>query len=301
MDLKRLVITTLILLLIAVFLLIYDGMTGVRSLKESLSDIDTNKVTVIEVYPRNGGDKILLTRKKDGGWILTLKDGRKTDAEADDVLPMLAAISKLKPSALVSKSEEKFKEYLVDDNGARVRLYGSDELLLDLVIGKFASTDGRNYVSYVRLHESTEIYEVQGMLDMVFTSREDQLLVKEVTGVITDGLKEIKVTLGKEKPFVISRDNQWLLDGEKADSSKILRFISDLSLLNLKIVPELKPEGINFVNKIEIHRKDGKKIVLRGGDKDGRSIITVSGFEEFVFDGGREGADTLIFRSRSRF
>ncbi|NUM71413.1 MAG: hypothetical protein HUU43_11225, partial [Ignavibacteriaceae bacterium] len=52
MDIKRLVITTLILLLIAVFLLIYDGMTGVRSLKESLSDIDTTQVTGIEVFPR---------------------------------------------------------------------------------------------------------------------------------------------------------------------------------------------------------------------------------------------------------
>lgn len=301
MDIKRLVITTLILLLIAVFLLIYDGMTGVRSLKESLSDIDTTQVTGIEVFPRAGGNKIVIKREKGGAWKLALNDGRKTPVEGDAVISMLSAISKLKPSALISKSPENFKEYLVDDKGARVKLYDGSEMLLDLVIGKFASVDGKDYVSYVRLKASEEIYEVQGMLDMVFASKEDELLIKEVTGVITDGLKEISVTAVDNKPFVISRNQSWMIDGEKADSSKILRFISDLSLLRLRILPEIKPDGIQILNRTEIRRTNGKDIILTGGIKNGRSVITVSGYEEFVFDGTREGADTLIFKDRGNF
>lgn len=301
MDIKRLVITTLILLLIAAFLLIYDGMSGVRSLKESLSDIDTTKVTSIEVFTRDGGNQILIQRDTGGGWKLALKDGRKTSVENEIVFSMLSAISKLKPSALVSKSPGNFKEYLVDEKGARVRLHNGSEILLDLVIGKFASVDGKDYVSYVRLKESNEIYEVQGMLDMVFTSKEEELLVKEVTGVITDGLKEISVTSGEQKPFVISRNQSWMIDGEKADSARILRFISDLSLLRLRILPELKPEDIKIENETVIKRTNGKDIILKGGFINGKSVITLTGFEEFVFDGDHEGVDTLIFKRRENF
>jgi hypothetical protein len=135
-------------------------------------------------------------------------------------------LNAIKPKRLAARDQSKWNEFQVDSIGSRVKVMEGSELALDLVIGRFSFQQPRTMNTYVRLYNDTDIYEVDGFLDITFN--QDANAFRDGTILKNDYNKwlQLKFNYPADSSFQLTKSsNGWLVNGVKADSSKTINYL----------------------------------------------------------------------------
>lgn len=171
---KTLWIIFAILLVATILIFTTESTKNERTFKKDIVSIDTSSVTEILIYPKSSmGTEVKLT-KINNSWNVVLESGKQYLVPRAKIKNLLNQILAIKPKRLASRSKQKFNEYEVNDSLAtRIIVNEGSNEVLNLIIGKFAFQQPRSMSTFVRLADDTDIYEVDGFLDMTFNKSAD--------------------------------------------------------------------------------------------------------------------------------
>ena len=208
-----------------------------RNFRTQLVSLDTAQVTQIELFPQDA-EKITL-QKEGTQW--TVQQGNITSpADQSAVKNLLTTLEDLKPQRLAATSEDQWEELGVTDSTAtRVVVSANGQKVANVYIGKFninASAQQQqpmnpmqrqmpSATSFVRVGNEEEVYAIDGYQTMSinrgFSSWRDRTFIKIPRGNIS----QLAFTYPGDSSFTASQtaDNNWVIDGIKADSSKMTR------------------------------------------------------------------------------
>jgi len=203
-----------------------------KSLRTTLVEIDTASVTKLQILMPK--DTLRLSKEGDT-WKLKL-DSKEIIASKGSVNNALAALITIKPSRMVTKSREKWKDYQVDSIGTRVMVFEGNDKTLDIVIGRFGMQGQRQYHTFVKLFDDNEVYVAENFMSFSVpkdaASYRDQILGK----IKKDSLLSITFTYPSDSSFHLSRvDDAWQINGAVADSASVTKYVNGLSYISSRV------------------------------------------------------------------
>jgi hypothetical protein len=250
-----------------------SGSSRSKSFREVLVDIDTAKVTRIEI--ESGGAKTIL-KKESEGWIVGENGKRATSSSVKGLLTNLQTIE---PSRLASRKEEAWSEFQVDSAGTRVKVYQGGDATLDLVIGKFGVEGQRAYFSYVRLSEDKDTYVANNFMSMGIGKSDTDYRNGQIIKLKKDSINSIDFN-NSEGTFTLEKqaNNQWVIGGVPADSASVAEFLNGLTFVSSKNFADA--DVINSSQQVIVHLAGSADVTL---ESDGASLIRSSQNEMEIF------------------
>ncbi|MCH8233638.1 MAG: DUF4340 domain-containing protein [Bacteroidetes bacterium] len=284
-------VTTLrLIILLGILLLIYAGTEFFsnsgrsKSLREELVDIDTTKVTLVQIT--RDGNTITLSKVADG-WEVSGSDNTFT-AVASRVKNAISTLQTIKPGRIATRDPGKWKEFQVDTTGTRVEIFEDKDKTLDIVLGRFGMQGQQRFHTYVRLHEDNEVYVADNFISFSVStdvsSYRNQMLVE----FQRDSVESIHLIYPEDSSFQLVRslDGKWLVDAAPADSAETTRYLNSISRLSSsKFDNETDPETLGEpVYKAIINIMNQVPVEIRAWLKpDSTFVITSSQNIEGVF------------------
>ncbi len=300
-DNKYLLVVLVILGAIFVFVKFYKAPKSERTLRTSIVQIDTSKVSKIKILPSSEKGGEVVFQRLGNSW--KVGNGIVEAGTGDNVVPNLfTQLLQIKPIRLESRQKESWEEYnLTDSLATRIIVYENDREKLNLYIGKFTYqqtndpySGGRGGVkgtSYVRLDGEDEIYAVDGFLTFTFnqpfSSWRDQTFINLRKADIT----KLTFIYPGDSSFVVAlENNKWMLGNQFADSVKVDKYLTSISHKTASAFDDsfdpfgnptyrLIIEGNNMENiVVNAYRKDEERLVLN-------STLNPDSWFESRFDG----------------
>lgn len=231
LNIKSIVLVFAVLLVIYVLIEIIGSGKNDRTFKSDLVEVVADEVNKIEIMPRVLGGGSINIIKEGGTWMVE-SEGTKYNANVSMPGSMVSELNNMKTTNLVATKKEAWGKYEVTDSlGTRVKLYNGNNVVADVVIGKF-NYQPQKVSTYVRLSNDKEVYAVEGFLSMVFNrdldAFRDQTVIKSNKG----NWAKLTFSYPADSSFVLTRSgSNWLVDGAAADSSAVESFFSDISNL----------------------------------------------------------------------
>ena len=237
--------------ILAVLVLVYlgveffGGKSRSSSFKAELVEIDTAKVSKLIIESK--GESLELI-KENNVWKVSIGDGKYAEAQKSNVKSTLNSLLTIKPSRIVAKDSEKWKDYQVDSAGTRVQVFEGSKNTLDLVIGRFGFNQqamqqqqqqmmgGRGmqqFFSYVRLQNENEVYVADNFMGMSINSDAGGYRNKQLLSLTTDIISQIQFNYPADSGFVLSKiDSAWSIFGSQPDSAATASYLSDIRYVN---------------------------------------------------------------------
>ncbi|MBU0476286.1 MAG: DUF4340 domain-containing protein [Bacteroidetes bacterium] len=295
--------TQFIILLILVLAVIYiyfgDGVRKESNLKADLISIDTSKVSEIILSPKSNGEKVKLHKENDG-WKVELSDNKFASVPTEKVINMLSTLLKIKPNVLVSRKKENWDEYQVGENATKVEIYENGNKNLDLVVGKYSFQQPRQMNSYVRLASETEVYEVDGFLEMQFNQKKNSFRDNTIIKDNESNWVSLKFNYPDEKYSMIRDNGTWKIDGIEADSLETVNYLKSLARLSSTEYIDNFVEG-KTTKTITIERDDSTNIVLNEMVSNSTVVVNSSVNKESFFDAAKNELGNKIFVNKNIF
>jgi len=277
-----------ILVLIGIFLFVFDGGKTERTFREVLVDIDSSAVTEILIYPKSQNHKEVKLYKDKDGWRVTLVSGGSAKVADQRITSLFEQLLAIKPKRLAARDESKWNELQVDSTGSRVKVFEGSKLALDLVIGRFSFQQPRTMNTFVRLFNDKDVYEVDGFLDMTFNQGAN--IFRDGTVIKSDhnAWKQIQFAYPADSSFqMVKSGSSWLLNGKVTDSLKTANYLSRLAnLSNNNFIDDIKINTTSAPTfSLNITTSDLKFIEIKGYQDSGQFVIHSSQNPDAWFDG----------------
>ncbi|MFT7035800.1 MAG: hypothetical protein ACJA2S_004324 [Cyclobacteriaceae bacterium] len=238
MKLNNIKLIGILVALVAVYGIIQltGGKKKSKSLRSELVEIDTAKVTSINVESSVG----LVELNKEGSkWNLKLESGKVVPATNSSIQSTLGALLTIKPSRMATKSEAKWKDYQVDSTGTRVIVKEGGQTTLDMVIGRFGMEGQRAYHTFVRLYEDKEVYVANNFMSFSVSAEASSYRDKILARINKDSLLNVTFNYPADSSLQLNKSgNLWTADGQATDSTNVAKYISGLNYIT----------GSNFVD-----------------------------------------------------
>ncbi len=215
-----------------------------NTLNTKLVDIDTAKVTKILLYPTSENREEIKFYKDNKDWKVS-KGKIIAEPEANAITNLLGLLTEIKPQRLASRDKSKWSDYKLSDTTAtRVKVFESNKLKSDLLIGKFSyqqSNDmySRMYrgggpgTSYVRLKDENEIYAVNGFLTFSFNQKFNSFRKQTLAYFDKANVDKITFKYPGDSSFVVELSNKhWLIGNQQVDSAKVADYLNSLAYKN---------------------------------------------------------------------
>lgn len=260
---KLLISVFVVLLALVVIVELMDFRKGNRTFKSDLVEVNAEDVTSIELYPKAVAGKLIRLFRENDVWKVE-SDGKIYNADAQGASRMIMELNGVKPKSVAATSKERWSQFEVTDSlGTRVKLLSGNNVLADIVIGKFSFAQPNTMTSYVRLTDDKEVYGVDGMLAMTFNRNLNSFRDKTVIKSNKTDWTKLSFSYPADSSFVLEKkDNKWMIGDMMADSAKVAQYftrianLTDGSFANEKpmIAPthRLTIEGNNMMPKVEI-------------------------------------------------
>ena len=231
---KALLILFIILLVIVAAFLFYDSKHGERSFRKDLVNIDTAKVTSINIYPKTTNHKPVKLFKEGNYWKVDIPDNKSAFVPEQKMDEIFRELMGIKPQSVAALSKNKWKEYQVDDSsGTEIKVFEGGDNTLDLTIGKFAFQQPKSMLSYVRIAGDDNVYQINGMPGFLFNQNTNYFRDGRVINDNYSNWTKLSFTYPGDSSFVLEKKNKnWVIGSQIADSAKtvnLLRPISDLT------------------------------------------------------------------------
>jgi hypothetical protein len=248
-----------------------DSRKGGRTFREELVDVSPDEVTSLEISPKVEGNKVIKLLKENDSWFVESGDKRY---RADPSLPsaMINELNSMKPESVVATGDERRVQYEVTDSlGTRVKLFSGNNLLADLIIGKFSFSQPQKMTSYIRLEGDKVIYGVDGMLGMSFNRNVDSFRDKTVIKSNSSDWSRLVYKYPADSSFTLEKAAEgWTVNGQPADSASVAEYFNAIRNLSdsrfaenktgMSVTHSLLIEGNNDMEKVEIngyYQEDG--------------------------------------------
>jgi hypothetical protein len=238
---KTLLILLLGLIGILVITKLITSKKSVRTLDTELVQIDTSQVTSMKIYPMAENGQEILFERNEGKWSVSM-NGISGVADRNSVRNSLSELINLKTERLVSRTEDKWGEFHVNDSlGTRVVIQEGRKKTLDLVIGRFDYQPppggyqgyGQNRfsgVSYVRKSSDAEVYAVQGFLAMSFNQNFNTWRDQSFLSFASTQLTKIIYKYPADTGFIaLKSQSGWMVSGLPADSASMAQYLNAIS------------------------------------------------------------------------
>ncbi len=276
----------LLVILVALFAVMYYSDNTESSYKTELINLDTAAVNRIAIVTA-GADTFELV-KENNSWLLA-ENGTKADADVNKIKALLNRMSPLKTMRVAANSKDDWKKFgLADDDKLTViSFYAGNKLLSKLYLGKMnyqaPEADAQNpymrgnqgiMIGYARTTGDDHVYVVDGYLKLTFAGEAKGYRKKNIIKVDPSGVKEVEIKSGDAAFKIEKKDTGWLVDGQQADSANTQKFINNISRLNgyTFYTPDdikgVKPVGIatvktgNEIIKVEAYAVDSVDMAL---------------------------------------
>ncbi|MDD4756434.1 MAG: DUF4340 domain-containing protein [Prolixibacteraceae bacterium] len=271
LNIKILAIIFSILMIVVVLTEMADSRKGGRTFREELVDVSPDEVTSLEISPKVEGNKVIKLLKENDSWFVESGDKRY---RADPSLPsaMINELNSMKPESVVATGDERRVQYEVTDSlGTRVKLFSGNNLLADLIIGKFSFSQPQKMTSYIRLEGDKVIYGVDGMLGMSFNRNVDSFRDRTVVKSNSSDWSRLVYKYPADSSFTLEKAAEgWTVNGQPADSASVAEYFSAIRNLSdsrfaenktgMSVTHSLLIEGNNDMEKVEIngyYQEDG--------------------------------------------
>lgn len=226
-NLSILLAVLVILVVVFVITRFTGGNNRSASFKAELVEFNTDRVT--QVVLMTPSDTTTLVKQGDG-WLVN-KDHQ---AKSTTVTSMLNNLKNIKPSRLAARSEEKWKDFQVDDQGTRIQVFEGSDKTLDIVLGRFNVEGQRSYSSYVRLFDDNDTYVAQDFMKMSVNTSDKDYRVDDVLRLPKDSIATIDFNY-PDSAFSLNRVNgQWMVGSNPADSAQTIKYLNGLSFVSSK-------------------------------------------------------------------
>ena len=271
LNIKILAIIFSILMIVVVLTEMADSRKGGRTFREELVDVSPDEVTSLEISPKVEGNKVIKLLKENDSWFVESGDKRY---RADPSLPsaMINELNSMKPESVVATGDERRVQYEVTDSlGTRVKLFSGNNLLADLIIGKFSFSQPQKMTSYIRLEGDKVIYGVDGMLGMSFNRNVDSFRDRTVVKSNSSDWSRLVYKYPADSSFTLEKAAEgWTVNGQPADSASVAEYFNAIRNLSdsrfaenktgMSVTHSLLIEGNNDMEKVEIngyYQEDG--------------------------------------------
>ena len=271
LNIKILAIIFSILMIVVVLTEMADSRKGGRTFREELVDVSPDEVTSLEISPKVEGNKVIKLLKENDSWFVESGDKRY---RADPSLPsaMINELNSMKPESVVATGDERRVQYEVTDSlGTRVKLFSGNNLLADLIIGKFSFSQPQKMTSYIRLEGDKVIYGVDGMLGMSFNRNVDSFRDRTVIKSNSSDWSRLVYKYPADSSFTLEKAAEgWTVNGQPADSASVAEYFNAIRNLSdsrfaenktgMSVTHSLLIEGNNDMEKVEIngyYQEDG--------------------------------------------
>lgn len=268
--------------LLVVYLIVeWTGKTSrSTSYREVLVEIDTAKVTRLLV---KAPDKVSDMSKVGEGWELALPTGKTVEATEGSVKSSLGSLLTIKPSRLVAKKQDKWKDYQVDSAGTVVEVYEGGEKTLDLIIGRFNMEGQNSYSTFVRLAGEDEVYSAKNF--MAFSVSADPASYRNSVLMRSNKDSIQQVTFNyPDSAFVLTKEiGSWSKNGQPADSASVASFISGLSFVSSRQFFDDTDQLVTPAISVTIESTDSE-VEVKAFEVNGEWILNSSENPESYFN-----------------
>lgn len=253
--------TKTLLILLAILIAVYaiieltDGSGKSESFRSTLVNIDTAKVTQIEIEKAG----TTLTLKKEDGWQVQNTAGAYVPAMTKSVDRLLGTLLTVKPSRIATKKPEKWADYQVDSTGTHVTVYEGSNKTLDLIVGRFAMQGQRQFLSYVRLADEDEVYAADNFMSMSMGTSPSAYRFREIARVQKDSLQQIQFQYA-DSAFTLNKQNgKWWVNEHPADSAHVASYINSLRNVTANtFVDDVEPAALISPSMTVVIQENGK-------------------------------------------
>ena len=295
---KALLVLFAILLLIVVITIITDSGKNERTFREELVDLDTAKVSAIYIYPKSQNHKEVKLFKEEGAWKVRLDDTRVAEAPKEKINNILDQLLKIVPKRLAARDVAKWTEYQVDSTGTRIKVEENGKEVLNLILGRFSFQQPRSMSTYVRLDKDTDVYEVDGFLDMTFNKDANAFRNGILMKDDTQKWQRLVFEYPADSSFqIVKNDGKWFYNDIQLDSAKTINYLKKISNLNSSDYSDIPGDifSLNTNFKLHIDSSDSTSIVISAVKDSSNFVINSSMNPETYFDGNKSQLGSKIF------
>lgn len=299
---------TLVVLLVALGAVIaavkyFDSKKGERNFRSELVTLDSAKVSEILIYPKSKkGEEVKLS--KDGGqWKVKINNTKTQRVDSAQITALFKTIFGIKPSRLAARSADKWKDFEVDTSGSHVIVKEGNKTALDIIIGKFNVSGGRDVETYVRLSGENETYAVNGFLEGTFNGGIDAYRDKSVVKGNKESWTKLAFSLADTMRYSLEKhDSVWLVDGSvPANTEGVNAYLTQLASLHAAAFADDADANSLAIpqNVLQIEDTLGNKIKVEGFAQGAKKIIRTSANPDNLLSG--DGIWEQLFRDKSGF
>lgn len=305
LNTKTLVVILIILVGIVILTKMLDEKKGGRTFKETLVETDTLRVNTILIYPNAGQHKEIKLTNTGGNWTAN-SENITSDADTSYIRNLLATFALIKPQRLAATDESKWKDYNVDDSlGTRVKLLAGEEVLLDIMVGKFSfNNTTRSGTSYLRLTDENEVYAVDGFIPMTVNQPFNEWRDKTLLRWNKEDWNKISFSY-PDSSFVLKKENgKWDIESLEIDSDKVEQYLNDLTYLsNSSFADNYSPAASPFmwITVEGNNRSSPVTIKAFAADSTHQFIINSSYNPDAYFSAAKGNLTGRIFKKQEDF
>ncbi|MFY0628162.1 MAG: DUF4340 domain-containing protein [Reichenbachiella sp.] len=259
--------TTKLIVLLAALVAIYFGVDyfgGKKkstSLRSELVNVDTEAVSKLEIATSNSKISV---QKTDGKWEVTLENGEVFPADENSVQQSLKALNGIKPSRMATRKKEKWAEYQVDSAGTNVAVSIDNQVVTEIVLGKFGVSGQRSYHTFVRMAEDNEVYVAENFMSFSVPAESSAYRLKNVTSLKKDSIISAQFTYPSDTSFLLEKvGDSWMANSLPTDSTKVAQFLNGLSSVTSRKFSEKKPQN-SPVYSVSYSTQDGGTTTVNG-------------------------------------
>ncbi|MGA8265062.1 MAG: DUF4340 domain-containing protein [Ignavibacteriaceae bacterium] len=302
---KALIILFVGLLIIVAAFLFYDSEHGERSFKNELVNIDTAKVTSINIYPKNTNHKLVKIFKEGNFWKVDIANNKTAYVPNRKVNEMFTELLKIKPLSVAGLNKSKWIEYQVDDSsGTEIKIFEGGNNTLDLTLGKFAFERPRTMSTYVRVAGDDNVYKVNGMPGFLFNQNANYFRDGRVVNDNYSDWTKISFSYPGDSSFTVEKKNKgWVIGLRKADSTNTINYFRSLSQMNSQKFKDNFDQSVlskaAYTLTINSSAKGGITITSFISPSD--TLVNSSTNPDAYFDGSKNNLLKNIFVGKEHF
>ncbi len=311
---KYLLILLAVLIALFIFVKFFRSARTERTLKTDIVQLDTSKVSKILLYPQTEKGQEVVFTKKGNDW--KVSNGKiEVDPEKNSIRNLLAQLIEIKVKRLVSRSKDKWAEYLLTDTSAtKIKVFEGEREKLNLYIGKFTYQQSQDPysayggggvigTSYVRIADEDEIYAVDGFLTFVFNQAFNSWRNRAFIRLNKPDITRLTFRYPADSSFVLSLENKkWMVGNQLADSAKVSNYLGQLSLKNASTFDDAYTPVGNSTFQLTVEGNNMSNLTVDGFVKeDGTIEVNSSQNPGSWFTSDKKGLFKDIFKGKKEF
>ncbi|MBZ0179335.1 MAG: DUF4340 domain-containing protein [Melioribacteraceae bacterium] len=299
---KKLALIFSVLAIVVLLIFIFDSGQD-RTFRDKLVEIDTAAVSQIVIYPKSQPGTDVTLFKEEGDWKVRLESGKVVNVPKTKIDNLIQQLISLKPIRLTAKSKDKWEELQVGESATRVEVYEDSDCTLDLVIGKFSFQQPRSMFTNVRLADETNVYLVEGFLDMTFNQKAEAFRNSNLISGNYNDWNRLAFDYPADSSFqMIKLNNKWYSSDIELDSAKVENYLRQLSrLTNNNYIDQPEIPVNNPTMKLTVSRTDNSLFTVQAFGDTSNYVISSSLNTESYFDGKKNDFYKKIYKGIGEF